>query len=65
MSGWSGGGVLWVQTESGMAGREERSPMVTAHAVALVGEAGCTRVVVEWGLEGAWGKKAPLLALSK
>ena len=56
---------MWVQTESGMAGREERSPMVTAHAVALVGEAGCTRVVVEWGLEGAWGKKAPLLALSK
>ena len=56
---------MWVQMESGMAGREERSPMVTAHAVALVGEAGCTRVVVEWGLGGGWGKKAPRLALRK
>lgn len=49
-SDWSRVGVLWVGVESGMAGREERSPTVTAHAVALVGEASCSGGAVEWGL---------------
>ena len=41
---------MWVWVESGMAGREERSPTVTVHAVALVREAGCGGGAVEWGL---------------
>ena len=48
--GCSGVGVLWVRVESGMAGREEWSPTVIAHAVALVGEAGCSGGAVEWSL---------------
>ena len=43
-------GVLCVRVELGMAGREEWSPMVIAHAVALVGEAGCSGGAVEWSL---------------
>ena len=49
-SDWSGVGVLWVRVESGMAVREEWSPTVIAHAVALVGEAGCSGGAVEWSL---------------
>ena len=50
-------GVLWVWVESGMAGREERSPTVTAHVVALVREAGCGEGAMERGLWGRPGKR--------
>ena len=53
--------MLWVRVESGMAGREERSPTVTAHAVTLVREAGCGGGVVEWGLGGGRGKEGSLV----
>ena len=49
--------MLWVRVESGMAGREERSPTVTAHVVALVREAGCGEGAMERGLWGRPGKR--------
>lgn len=58
---WGVGGV-----ESGITDREERSPTVTVHGVALGGRGWLRR---GWGRTGAWGEagqqKAPPLALSK
>ena len=58
--------MLWVRVESGMAGREERSPTVTAHVVTPVRGwlwRGCDGEGS--GVGEAGEKKAPPLALSK
>ena len=57
---------MWVRVESGMAGREERSPTVTAHVVTPVRGwlwRGCDGEGS--GVGEAGEKKAPPLALSK